>query len=104
MAESWTGPKFGHPTFNCNIGSSFTQRTSQSCLDQSQEPCEWVDADLGVLWVESQQILHLKVGCPNFGPARGSAIYPTYLPYEWIDHDLEIVGADTGFLPGVGAE
>ena len=69
--------KFGHPTFNCNICSSFTQRTSQSCLNHSQEPCEWVDADLGILWVESEQILHLKVGSPNFGPVRGSAIYPT---------------------------
>ena len=68
--------KFGHPTFNCNICSSFTQRTSQLCLNHSQEPCEWVDADLGVLWIESEQILHLKVGCRNFGPVRDSAIYP----------------------------
>ena len=29
------------------------------------------------LWVESEKILHLKVGCLNFGPVRGSAIYPT---------------------------
>ena len=55
--------------------------------------------NLGVLWTESEQILilHLKVGCPivywgfrasglralgcpNFGPVRGSAIYPTYPP------------------------
>ena len=36
-------------------------------------------AYLGVLWVESEQILQLKVGCPNFGPVRGLAIYPTYL-------------------------
>ena len=36
---------------------------------------EWVDADLGVLWIESEQILHLKVGCLNFGPVQGSAIY-----------------------------
>ena len=61
MAESRTGPKFGHPTLNCNICSSFTHRTSQLCLNHSQEPCEWVDADLGVLWIESEQILHLKV-------------------------------------------
>ena len=40
---------------------------------------EWIDADLGVLWVESEQILHFKVGCLNFGPVRGSAIYPSYL-------------------------
>ena len=36
-------------------------------------------AYLEVLWVESEQILQLKVGCPNFGPVRGLAIYPTYL-------------------------
>ena len=48
----------------------------QLCLNNSQEPCAWVDADLGVLWIESVQILHLKVGCLNFGPLRGSAIYP----------------------------
>ena len=29
---------------------------------------------MGRLWVESE---HLKVGCLNFGPVRGSAIYPT---------------------------
>ena len=46
MAESRTGPIFGHIIFNCNICCSFTQRTSQSCLNHSQEPCEWVDADL----------------------------------------------------------
>ena len=62
MAESQTGTKFGHPTFNCNVCSSFAQRTSQSCFNHSQEPCEWVNADLWVLWVESEQILHLKVG------------------------------------------
>ena len=79
MAESRTGPKFGHPTFNCNICSSFTQRTSQLYLNHSQEPCEWVDADFGVLWIKSERliVLHLKVGCLNFGPVGGSAIYST---------------------------
>ena len=38
---------------------------------------EWVDADLGALWIESEQMLLLKVGCLNFGPVRGSATYPT---------------------------
>ena len=38
-----------------------------------------VDAELGVLWVESEQISHLKVGCTDFGLIRGSAIYPTYI-------------------------
>ena len=30
--------------------------------------CEWVACDLEVLWVEFKQILHLKVGCSDFGP------------------------------------
>ena len=109
MAESWTGLKFGHPTFNCNICSSFTQRTSQSCMNYSQEPCdcEWVDIDFGVLWVKSEQKLHLKVGCPNFSTVRGSAIYPIYSDStqrtprsastnsqgscEWFEHECEIL-------------
>ena len=40
------------------------------------EPCEWVDADLGVLWIKSEQKLHLKFVCLNFNPVRGSASYP----------------------------
>ena len=32
---------------------------------------------LGVMWVESEQKLHLKVGCSNLGPVRDSAVYPT---------------------------
>ena len=79
-AESRTGPEFEQPTFNCNICSNFTHITSRACLNHSQEPCEWVDADLGVLWVESGQELHSNVGCSNFGPIRDSAIYSTYLP------------------------
>ena len=82
MVESWIWLKFRHPTLNCNICSSFTHRTSQLCLIRSQEPCEWVDADLRVLWVNSEQILHLKAGCPNFGPVRGSAIYPIYAEHH----------------------
>ena len=35
-----------------------------------------VDADLAVLRVESEQILHLKVGCLKFSPIQGSVIYP----------------------------
>ena len=27
--------------------------------------------DIGVLWIESEQTMYLKVGCPNFGPVRG---------------------------------
>ena len=34
---------------------------------------------LGVLWIESEQILHLNIGCLNFGPVRDSAIYPSYV-------------------------
>ena len=80
MADSRTGPRLGHPTFNRNISicSRFTQRTSESYLNHSREPCEWVDADLGVQWVKAEQILHVKVGCPNFGPVWGSAFYPHY--------------------------
>ena len=67
MAESWMGPKIRHQTFNCNVYSSISQRTSQSCLNHSQEHSKWVDADLVVLWVESEHKLHLKVDCLNFG-------------------------------------
>ena len=67
MAESKKGPKFKQPTFNGNICSNFTHTISRSCLNHSKEPCEWVDADIRVLWVESEQKLHLKVGCSNFG-------------------------------------
>ena len=34
------------------------------------------DADLSIPWVESEQILHLKLGCPNFVPVQGLAIHP----------------------------
>ena len=79
MAESRTGPKFGHPPFNCNrYLLQLYSKNLTIVFELSQEPCEWVDADLGVRWVESEQILHLKVGCLSFGPVRGSAIYPTH--------------------------
>ena len=35
--------------------------------------CQWVDYDLEVQWVELKQILHLKVGCSDFGTG---AVYP----------------------------
>ena len=86
--------------------SSCIQRTSQSCLNHSQEPCEWVDAGLGVLWVESEQLLHLKIGCPIFNPVRGLVIYPICFnsthrtsgsqsthsqePCQWFAHDLQV--------------
>ena len=63
-------PKFGHQTFNCNIYSRVSQRTSQLCLNHSQdlqEPSKWVNVDLAVLWVEAEHKLHLKVDCLNFG-------------------------------------
>ena len=66
MSESRMAPKFGHQAFNCNIYSSVSQRTSQSCLNHSQEPSKWVDADLAVLWVESEHKWQLKVDCLNF--------------------------------------
>ena len=40
----------------------------------AQEPCGQVDADPGVIWVESEQNLHLKVDCSNFGPAPNLVI------------------------------
>ena len=37
-------------------------------------------SDFGPVWDKGSlpYLLRLKVGCPNFGPVRGSAIYPTY--------------------------
>ena len=58
MTEPRTGPKFGQPTFKCNYCYNFTHRTSRSCLNHSQEPCELVGADLGALRVESEQKWH----------------------------------------------
>ena len=67
-------------TFAVNSPKSPNKQTK----NHTQEPYEWVDADLGVLWIESEQILHLKVGCPNIVPVRGSAIYPTYLYFLFL--------------------
>ena len=73
MAESRIGLKFGHPTFNCNICSSFTQRSSQLCLNHSQEPCEWAAVDLGVsmdrIWanIAFESWLVEFYSCPRFG-------------------------------------
>ena len=49
----------------------------RSCPNHLQEPCEWVDCDLEVLWVELKKILHLKVDCSDLGPVwdRGSSPY-----------------------------
>ena len=33
LAESQTGPNFGHSTFNCNISSSFTKKNFTIMLD-----------------------------------------------------------------------
>ena len=51
MAESRTGPKFGHLTFDCNICSSFTQRTSQSCLNLWMGWC-WSWGFISGIWAE----------------------------------------------------
>ena len=48
--------------------------------NQSQGSFEWVDCDLEVLWVELKQILHLKVGCSDFGPVRDRGSLPYLLP------------------------
>ena len=37
MAEPWTGPKFGHLTFNCNIYSSFTKKKLTIVLEPFPE-------------------------------------------------------------------
>ena len=77
MAESRTGLKFGHTTFKFQL--QYLLQLHSKNLTITLESCEWVDANLGVLWVESEQILHLIVGCPNFDPVRGLAIYLPYL-------------------------
>ena len=38
------------------------------------------DCDLDILWVELKQILHLKLGCSDFGPVQDRGSLP-YLPY-----------------------
>ena len=73
------GQKIKQPSFNCNICFNFIHRTSRSCLNHSQEPCEWIAADLRVLLVESEQKLHLKVGHSNFSPVQDFSHLPTYL-------------------------
>ena len=86
MAEPRTGPKFGQPTFKCNICSDSIHRTPRSASTRSQGSCEWFKHNCEVPWVKLEQILQLKVGCPNFGPVRDSVIYPTYLhmcDVEW---------------------
>ena len=71
---------------SCNICSNVTNRTWRSWPNHSQGSCEWVDCDLEVLWVELKQILHLKVGCSDFGPVRdrGSLpyVYDVQLPCD----------------------
>ena len=79
MAEYQTGPMFKQPPFNSNICFNYTNRNSRLHLNHSQEPGDWVDADLGFLWVESEQKLHLKVGCSNFSPVRDLDVYLIYL-------------------------
>ena len=60
-------------------------------INHSQEPYEWVDADLGVLWVEPEQKLHFKVVCSNFGPGPilDSAVCPTHLNLSRCDDFTE---------------
>ena len=59
-ASSNAKPFFNKVTFPMGkslcrtLYSSISQRTSQSCLNHSQEHSKWVDADLAVLWVESR--------------------------------------------------
>ena len=115
MSESQTGLN-SDTQFSTAIPicSSFTQRTSLLCLNHLQKPCEWVDADLGVLWVESEQIgIAFESWLSEFWPCPSFAFYPTYPtyptdllkephnraeticrvlnhsqePYEWVDAD-----------------
>ena len=51
-----------------------TYRTLRSQSNHSQEPCEWFDHDLQVLFINLEQILYLKVDCLDFGTG---ALYPT---------------------------
>ena len=73
MAESQTGPEF-EVNIQLQYLLQFYHRTSRSCLNYLWEPCEWIDADLGILLVNLEQILQLKVGCSNFGPVWGRFI------------------------------
>ena len=97
MAEPWIGPKFGQPTFNCNISSDSTHRTPRSASTHSQGSCEWFKHNCEVLWVKLEQILQLKVGCPNFDPVRDSAIYPIYLYYD-LNHILVLCHSAVAYL------
>ena len=54
----------------------FRPCSGQGQFTYSQEPCEWVDVDLEILWEESEQKLPLKVVCSNFSPVRESAVHP----------------------------
>ena len=98
-------PNLRHPTFNCKICSSFIQRTSQSCLNHSQGPCEWVNADIGVLWaslqnvagfndISSGQTLRIRAELRNFGTGvRKSGAEVEKLGQKW---------AAWGGSPGLG--
>ena len=77
MAKPVTGPKFGQPTFKCNIGSGSIHRAPRSASTHSQGSCEWFKHDCEFFLVKLEQILQLKVGCLNFGPGQDLAIYPT---------------------------
>ena len=108
MVESRTGLKFKQSTFNSNSCSNFTHRTSKSCLNHSQEPCRWVDANLGVLWVESEQKLHLKVGF-KFQPRSRFGCLPRLVPTyphnseNWrcmIDFQMQLTSSSIYFESG----
>ena len=68
-----------NPNSQGNICSNFTNKTWMSWPNHSQGSCEWVNGDLEVLLVELKQILHLKVGCSDFGPVWDRDSLP-YLP------------------------
>ena len=57
-------------------------------INHPQGPCEWVDGDLEVLWVELktdiETDIHLKVGCSNLDPVRDWAIYPSMVSISMV--------------------
>ena len=68
------------PAFDAHdICSDSTHKTPRSASTHSQGSCEWFKHNCEVLWVKLEQILQLKVECPNFGPVRELAIYPISL-------------------------
>ena len=91
LSLSRTGPKSEHSTFRCSICSNFTDRTWRMKImtTHSQGSCERVPCDL---WVELKQILHLKVGCSDFGKYQAQVCH-LFSSINFVDNGV-IWGAD----------